>query len=244
MLPLLPLLFPKRVPLEKSARNKFGIKFPEDLVQFFSAQALLSNGPLKQIRNNLDGIFDDSTRFKFEVSGTGLTGKCFNRLNTIRKDHVNNRELLGLLLSPLLVYHYKLLRNCKGHVPVPEETEIDPRKRSSLRRSSLTQSPDITKKSNIPRNLARLGKFVKKFRVKFPVFRRFLATQGVGSALSLRPVSVCSESFPDILCVDDFANDSFFMSLYYFVTLFAKNDSEFNEEYFQNLLFEFFIKIR
>ena len=210
---------------------------------------LLSNSPLQAIYNNLDGIYDDSTRVRFSLDGDSFTAKCFNRLQTIRKDHVNNKELLGLLMCPILTYHYLLLQDLrvKGKKQAEGQTEEDPmgNKRSSLRKSSLTQFPNINKVENIPRNLQRLGKFIVKFKVRFPVFKRFLASQGVGGALTVNPFAVDHLTFArDFLSREDFANDAFFMSLFYFVTLFAKNDPNFNEVYFQNFLFEFFIKNR
>jgi hypothetical protein len=118
-------------------------------------------------------------------------------------------------------------------------------KRSSLRKSSLTAFPNINKITNIPRNLCRLGKFIKKFNIRFPVFKKYLVSQGVGSSVSFHPISIDNPMYTqEQLFKDDYANDSFFMSLFYFVTLFAKNDPQFNEVYFQNFLFEFFIKNR
>jgi hypothetical protein len=118
-------------------------------------------------------------------------------------------------------------------------------KRSSLRSSSLTQFPNINKRENVPRNLARLGKFIYKFKPRFPVFRNVLVMQGVGASLTVHPFAVDERMYTQkLLFEDDFANDAFFMSLFYFVTLFAKNDADFNEQYFQNFLFEFFIKNR
>lgn len=218
------------------------MKLSEEHVQFFSVQALLSNLPLRRVRNNLDGIYDDSTRVLLGLDGTGLSARCFDRLTTIRKDHVNNSELMGLLLAPLLTYHHDLLRKMQtpGEPVAPE-----PAQEPLLRQSSLTQFPDINRPAHVPRNLTRLGKFIVKFRVRFPVFRRYFAAQGVGASLSVRPTPVDGEQATQrLLFENDFANDAFFMSLFYFVALFSKSDPEFDENFFQDFLFEFFIKNR
>jgi hypothetical protein len=153
---------------------------------------------------------------------------------------------MGLLMSPIMTYHYNLLgeysKNKDSKSTEPVDTNL---KRSSLRKSSLTQFPDINRICNIPKNLSRLGKFIHKFKIKFPVFKKYFISQGVGSCVSFFPVSVDDPLYTQkVLFKDDFANDAFFMSLFYFVTLFAKNDPNFNETYFQNFLFEFFIKNR
>lgn len=230
--------------MERAAKVEFGLRISEDLLQFFSIQSLLSNSPLKQVQNNLNAIYNDSSRVLFKMDNVPLTAKCFNRLQTIRKDHVNNPELMGLLMSPLLTYHYHLLSQIQNDRPSRSANE-QPEQLSSMRKSLLTQFPDINKPANVPGNLCRLGKFIFKFKIRFPVFRRFFVSQGVGSALSVRPVNVdhprCTQQ---LLFTNDFANDAFFMSLFYFVTLFAKNDPQFDETHFQNFLFEFFIKNR
>ena len=221
------------------------MKLSEDHIQFFSIQALLSNGPLKNLFNNLDGIYDDSTRIRFSMENVPFTAKCFNRLQTIRKDHVNNKELMGLLLSPILTYNYKLLLDVQKNKPRITENFSESKKRSSLRASNLTEFPEINKTNNIPENLKKIGKFIFKFKMSFPVFKQYFISQGIGSSLNMSPVSIDDiESTQKLLFKDDFANDAFFMSLFYFVTLFGKSDPNLNEQYFQNFLFEFFIKNR
>lgn len=233
--------------MERAAKTEFGMRISEDLIRFFSIQALLSNLPLEKVRNNLNGIFDDSSRVDLQVDNVEMVARCFNRLQSIRKDHVNNHELMGLLMSPILTYHYDLLSRIQRERPSPRNRgkSHESEKPSGVRKSSLTQFPDINRPSHVPGNLCRLGKFIHKFRIRFPVFRRFFVSQGVGSALTVRPVPVdhalCTQN---LLFADDFANDAFFMSLFYFVTLFAKNDPRLDEGYLQDFLFEFFIKNR
>ena len=179
-------------------------------------RCLLSNAPLKLLYNNLNGELNDSSRLHFRIDGTKFTAKCFTKIKVIRKDHVNNPEMMGLLLAPLLGRIYKVLLS---------DIPVDPKDQQKMQTS-----------------LVQLSKFIHKFKIKFPVMKKFVTSQGVGSSVTFCPLSVDNFNFYDkIISSNDLINDSYLTCLFYFATLFGKTDSDFDTQFFHNYFFETFI---
>ena len=206
------------------------MKLSQEACRSYSTYSLLSNHPLKHIMNNLDGIFHDSTRILFELDNNSVSAKCFNRLQTIRKEHINNKELLGLLIAPLLGNIYQQLikhsqnKNC-------HDLESNDNNNSDIKQNQINFKM-------IKTTIEKMGAFIHKFKMKMPVFKRYFTSQGVGSSISISGVSVDSFDFLEkCLYVNDFVNDAYLMSLFYFVTLFGKEDPHLDERFFQNYLF-------
>ena len=103
-LPLNSLFYQKKVEFERKTKEAFQVDISQDQAKIYLIHAVLSNIILEPIFNNLDRIFNDATRIFTSLANTFFSIKCFNRMSVLRKEHVNNQEIFGLLFTPFIIY--------------------------------------------------------------------------------------------------------------------------------------------
>ena len=208
---------PKRVVLEKQCKEHFNLRLSQDEIQTYCLQALLSSQPSKALTNNLQDYERDAPRLAFSMEQKPYLTQCFDKLHATRVDHANNSQLIGILTCALLGFVYDQFLN-----PASQKKALNSKQLQMM--------------------IFQMEKFLKRFRPDFPVFKKFIVNQGVKESLSLAPTPIDDFGFyRKVLCVNDFANDSVFMTLYYFVTLFSKTDQFFKEKQFHKLFFDIFV---
>lgn len=207
-LPLISTFYPKKVEFQKKVQKKYKIDINQDHAKIYSIHSLLSNIIFEPIHNNIDRIFNDSTRINTSFSNLLLSIKCFNRLNTLRKENVNYQELLGILFCPLINY---LLENNTDKI---NQTMLN-----------------------------KLINFVVYFDMKMPVFKKYFCLQGIGSSFTIyKNNSVDSSSYLlNDLIQNDSLSEQYLMTIFYFVTLFAQQFTDFEDQIILDFILELFI---